>query len=78
MTTAALRREYPATYGIQHEMIRNWMTQILEWQLQGKITPVVDRSFAFAEAAAAHRHIEGRGNIGKVIARAVIPGVASG
>ena len=51
----------------QHEMIRKWMTQILEWQLQGKITPVVDRSFAFAEAASAHRHIERRANIGKVV-----------
>jgi len=48
----------------QHDMIRNWMSQILAWQAQGKITPVVDRSFAFAEAAAAHRHIEGRGNVG--------------
>jgi hypothetical protein len=28
---------------------------------------VVDRSFAFAAAAAAHCHIEGRGNIGKVV-----------
>jgi synaptic vesicle membrane protein VAT-1 len=51
----------------QHDMIRNWMSQILAWQAQGKITPVVDRSFAFAEAAAAHRHIEGRGNVGKVV-----------
>ena len=33
-------------------MIRKSITQILEWQLQGKITPVVDRSFAFAEAGA--------------------------
>ena len=51
----------------QHELIRNWMTQILAWQAQGKIRPVVDRSFALAEAAATHRHIEGRGNIGKVV-----------
>jgi NADPH:quinone reductase-like Zn-dependent oxidoreductase len=51
----------------QHDVIRSWMTQILEWQLQGKITPVVDRSFPFVGAAAAHRHIEGRGNIGKVV-----------
>jgi synaptic vesicle membrane protein VAT-1 len=51
----------------QHDMIRNWMSQILAWQKEGKIKPVVDRSFAFAEAAAAHRHIEGRGNIGKVV-----------
>jgi NADPH:quinone reductase-like Zn-dependent oxidoreductase len=51
----------------QREMIRNWMTQILDWQAQGKIAPVLDRSFPFAEAAAAHRHIEDRGNIGKVV-----------
>jgi NADPH:quinone reductase-like Zn-dependent oxidoreductase len=51
----------------RHEMIRNWMSQILAWQAQGKITPVLDRSFPFADAAAAHRHIEGRGNIGKVV-----------
>jgi len=51
----------------QHDLIRNWMSQILAWQGEGKITPVVDRSFAFAEAAAAHRLIEGRGNIGKVV-----------
>jgi synaptic vesicle membrane protein VAT-1 len=51
----------------QHDMIRGWMSQILAWQMAGKITPVVDRSFAFAEAAAAHRHIEGRANIGKVV-----------
>jgi synaptic vesicle membrane protein VAT-1 len=46
----------------QHEMISSWMSQILAWQVEGKITPEVDRSFAFAEAAAAHRHIEARGN----------------
>jgi hypothetical protein len=51
----------------QHDMIRNWMSQILAWQKEAKIKPVVDRSFAFAAAAAAHRHIEGRGNIGKVV-----------
>jgi synaptic vesicle membrane protein VAT-1 len=51
----------------QHDMIRSRMNQILAWQMAGKITPVVDRSFSFAEAAAAHRHIEGRANIGKVV-----------
>lgn len=51
----------------QHEMIRTWMTQLLAWQAQGKITPVLDRSFPFAQAPAAHRHIESRGNIGKVL-----------
>jgi NADPH:quinone reductase-like Zn-dependent oxidoreductase len=51
----------------QHEMIHSWMNQLLAWHAQGKITPVLDRSFSFAEAPAAHRHIEGRGNIGKVL-----------
>jgi NADPH:quinone reductase-like Zn-dependent oxidoreductase len=51
----------------QHEMIREWMSQLLAWQAEGKITPVIDRSFSFAEAPAAHRHIESRGNIGKVL-----------
>jgi len=51
----------------EHDMIRGWMRQILAWQMAGKIMPVVDRSFAFAEAAAAHRHIESRANIGKVV-----------
>jgi NADPH:quinone reductase-like Zn-dependent oxidoreductase len=40
---------------------------LLAWQAQGKITPVLDRSFPFAQAPAAHRHIESRGNIGKVL-----------
>jgi synaptic vesicle membrane protein VAT-1 len=50
----------------RHDMIRDWMSQILAWQAQGKIAPVV-RTFPFAEAPAAHRHIENRDNIGKVV-----------
>jgi synaptic vesicle membrane protein VAT-1 len=49
------------------ELLRGWMEQILEWEALGKIHPVVDRSFRFEEAAAAHRYIEGRNNIGKVV-----------
>jgi len=48
-------------------LLRGAMEQILEWEALGKITPVVDRSFRFEEAAAAHRYIEGRHNIGKVV-----------
>ncbi|HXZ00865.1 MAG TPA: zinc-binding dehydrogenase [Stellaceae bacterium] len=47
--------------------LRRWLADILRWQAEGKINPVVDRSFAFAEAAAAHAHIEARRNIGKVL-----------
>ena len=49
------------------ELLGEWMRQILAWQSQGKIAPVVARSFRFDEAPAAHRYIENRSNIGKVL-----------
>jgi synaptic vesicle membrane protein VAT-1 len=48
-------------------ILRGWLADILRWQAEGKINPVVDRAFPFAEAAAAHAHIEARRNIGKVL-----------
>jgi NADPH:quinone reductase-like Zn-dependent oxidoreductase len=51
----------------QMGLLRGWMEHILEWQALGKIHPVVDRSFRFAEAAAAHAYIEDPRNIGKVV-----------
>jgi NADPH:quinone reductase-like Zn-dependent oxidoreductase len=47
--------------------LRRWLADILRWQAEGKINPVVDRAFSFADAAAAHPHIEARRNIGKVL-----------
>jgi NADPH:quinone reductase-like Zn-dependent oxidoreductase len=47
--------------------LRRWLADILRWPAEGKINPVVDRAFSFAEAAAAHAHIEARRNIGKVL-----------
>ena len=32
-----------------------------------RLHPVIDRTFPFAEAKAAYRHFEGRGNFGKVV-----------
>jgi NADPH:quinone reductase-like Zn-dependent oxidoreductase len=49
------------------EILGEWMRQILTWQSQGKIAPIVAKSFRFDEAPAAHRFIESRGNIGKVV-----------
>jgi NADPH:quinone reductase-like Zn-dependent oxidoreductase len=43
------------------------MEALLRLAHEGKITPRVDRSFSFAEAAAAHRYIHERRNIGKVL-----------
>jgi NADPH:quinone reductase-like Zn-dependent oxidoreductase len=48
-------------------LLRGWLDAILAWQAQGKIDPVVDRTFPFTEAAAAHTYIEARRNMGKVI-----------
>lgn len=43
------------------------MKALLEYARDGKIIPRVDRAFSFAEAAAAHRYIHERRNIGKVL-----------
>ncbi|HLZ46419.1 MAG TPA: medium chain dehydrogenase/reductase family protein [Gemmatimonadales bacterium] len=43
------------------------MQALLEYAREGKIEPRVDRTFAFADAAAAHRYIHERRNIGKVL-----------
>lgn len=40
---------------------------LLGYARDGKLTPRVDRAFAFAEAAAAHRYIHERRNVGKVV-----------
>jgi NADPH:quinone reductase-like Zn-dependent oxidoreductase len=49
------------------DLARMWMRRILEWQAQGRITPVVDRSFPLADAASAHWYLQNRSNIGKVV-----------
>jgi len=46
---------------------REWMSAILRGVQEGWVRPHIDRVFRFAEAGAAHAHIEGRGNIGKVL-----------
>jgi NADPH:quinone reductase-like Zn-dependent oxidoreductase len=61
-------------FGVQmHEMygetdkFRAWMGEVLRGVDAGWVRPHVDKVFRFDEAGAAHAHIEGRGNIGKVI-----------
>ena len=46
---------------------RAWMGEVLRGVQDGWVRPHVDRAFGFDQAAAAHAHIEARGNIGKVI-----------
>jgi len=46
---------------------RDWMSAVLQGVAEGWVRPHIDRVFRFDEAGAAHAHIEGRGNIGKVL-----------
>ena len=51
----------------EHKKINVWMQVILDGLEEGWINPHVDKVFSFEEAAEAHRYIEERRNIGKVI-----------
>ena len=49
------------------EIIQPQLDALLEYARSGHITPRVDRSFRFSDAAAAHHYIHNRHNIGKVV-----------
>jgi synaptic vesicle membrane protein VAT-1 len=49
------------------EKVALWMRDILGGVADGWVNPYVDRSFSFEEAGAAHRYLEERKNIGKVV-----------
>lgn len=49
------------------EKVAVWMQEILKGVDEGWIKPHVDRSFSFDEAGEAHKYLEQRKNIGKVI-----------
>jgi NADPH:quinone reductase-like Zn-dependent oxidoreductase len=49
------------------EKVAVWMRDILGGVEDGWINPYVDRAFSFDEAGAAHRYLEERKNIGKVV-----------
>lgn len=49
------------------EKVAVWMRDLLRGVEEGWINPYVDRSFSFEEAGAAHRYLEERKNIGKVV-----------
>jgi NADPH:quinone reductase-like Zn-dependent oxidoreductase len=53
------------------ELLLPQLQALLEHARAGRIRPRVDRSFQFSEAAAAHRYIHERRNIGKVV---LVPG----
>jgi NADPH:quinone reductase-like Zn-dependent oxidoreductase len=51
----------------QTGLLTTELSALLRLYQQGRIRPVIDRVFPFAEAAAAHRRIHERSNVGKVI-----------
>jgi NADPH:quinone reductase-like Zn-dependent oxidoreductase len=48
-------------------ILRQAMLELLTFYQQGQIKPVIDHTFPLAEAAAAHRYLQERRNIGKVL-----------
>jgi NADPH:quinone reductase-like Zn-dependent oxidoreductase len=49
------------------EMLSEELAALISLYEQGRIKPRVDRVFPFEDAAAAHRRIQSRGNVGKVV-----------
>jgi len=49
------------------EKVASWTRELMRGVQQGWIRPHVDRTFSFEEIADAHRYIEARKNIGKVV-----------
>lgn len=49
------------------DLLREELAAILGHYVAGRIKPIVDRSFRFTEAAAAHTFIQDRKNLGKVL-----------
>ena len=47
--------------------LRAMLGEIVELTESGTLTPVVDRTFSFDEAAEAHEYIQDRRNFGKVL-----------
>lgn len=47
--------------------VARWARRLLRYYEQGQIRPHVDRAFPLAEAAEAHRYLESRESVGKVV-----------
>lgn len=48
-------------------MMGEWMRQIIAWYDEALFRPQVDRIFPFTQAAEAHRYLQARQNVGKVL-----------
>jgi NADPH2:quinone reductase len=59
-----------ALYGFylgSEQGITEALAELLEQVRRGEIEAVIDRTFPLSQAAEAHRHVAGRGNLGKVL-----------
>jgi len=71
---ARLMNENKGVFGVnlghlwgETDRVARWMEAILALVREGSLAPVVDRTFSFDEAAAAHHWIQDRKNFGKVL-----------
>ena len=51
----------------ESDLLRRWMARLIHWYDEARFRPHVDRTFPLSEAAAAHRYLQERKNIGKVL-----------
>jgi NADPH:quinone reductase-like Zn-dependent oxidoreductase len=49
------------------DLLRPWMDQIIHWYDEALFRPLIDRAFAFRQAAEAHHYVQERKNLGKVL-----------
>jgi NADPH:quinone reductase-like Zn-dependent oxidoreductase len=49
------------------DMVRGWADHLLAWYGAGRLAIHVDRIFPLEDAAAAHRYVQERRSVGKVI-----------
>ena len=49
------------------ELLPAWFAVLLQWYGEGRLQPHIDREFALTDAASAHRYLQERRNLGKVL-----------
>jgi putative PIG3 family NAD(P)H quinone oxidoreductase len=48
-------------------IVRGFSNDFLPWLAEGRMTPVLDQTFALADAARAHERMEANSNVGKIV-----------
>jgi NADPH:quinone reductase-like Zn-dependent oxidoreductase len=50
-------------------IVRGFLSDLCPWLSEGRLEPVLDQTFALADAARAHERMEGNQNVGKIVLR---------